>query len=1082
MELQRLTTVYDIDASGLQGGRIQIDAYFAETERRAKDSASRFDKIANEIVKNIGTGIAGGLRLGLGDIGKAVDSLVNIAAAGLKALPVVGSGLSSAFKEVSGVLLDATQRGYAFNDSLKKQQIELALVTGNAAEAKRQLSEIYQIAYRSNIGRSVLADAVQNLELFDVKGQKALDLVRGLANQATATGGGEGQLLSLTDLVDRVLETGTFDRRTVKQFIRNKVPIYDIFAEELRLSKQDAIQKINSGMFSGDDVITILTAYYNKPKWEQAAQDMTQTFEGLATKYQAGVNKLLGVATKPSYDLSTNLLRDANEAIRGPQAGQMAAQAAAAMMPATALLQATENALKSGDIFGGAVSAGNSVVEGFKSGITNKVGDVAEAAKDMGLSAVQSIKHELGIESPSKVFLEIGMNVGDAFAQGMRRSNLSGVRQWTQEQIDFAKKILEIAQQVGATEKQIEAAFDASWVESRFNTLRYGDRDTRGNPQAGGPFQMWPSKGWGAWSQVLDPDYAIRKFFQVAGGVSQAGTPGQLAQRVEASAYPRRYDEQSGTALSLLGTLRDGGPLPTRDDELAGAVRDLAASTNWRNRDGKQFADLSEAQQFEALKRLPGFTDFLQRTYGYSDHIPGRGDVRGGFGVMVDQPQTPAFDPNAPIVGQLNQMIDPGPVVLAASVTMKALQPLAGEFNEIGDNAKDAAARAAAALEKIRKKVTGLRGDLRNLGLTSENLKGIFEKDFSSAFDYIGQKGHNFARDLGLGIAQDIQHNIGEGLSHQIGDVLFGTKDKPGGLLGGLEKEVEKLLGIGGGKSGAAAATADTQSAAVQTNTTATQINTAADNRLTVAVDRLTAAVSRAGVGGATSDRPNPFESEDVQSKIDDVSANVHEAVQSLGKINTGVGGLGQDINTQGFLTVNAIHELGQNLIASMPRGPGLLGTVLGAFASAFGNALGDKLFNSDDEGDGGGTYHTSGYEVDPGTGGYTRPRTVGHRAFGGPVSAGEMYRVNEGNLPEFFRPATSGEVIPLWRMGDYNGGNTYDFSRTVNNSYSQPREQHVRHSGHIELRSPPPTAPVSYRQRRDPRSVKEDILRWLTS
>jgi tape measure domain-containing protein len=38
-------------------------------------------------------------------------------------------------------------------------------------------------------------------------------------------------------------------------------------------------------------------------------------------------------------------------------------------------------------------------------------------------------------------------------------------------------------------------------------------------------------------------------------------------------------------------------------------------------------------------------------------------------------------------------------------------------------------------------------------------------------------------------------------------------------------------------------------------------------------------------------------------------------------------------------------------------------------------------------------------------------------RASGGPVSAGQIYRVNEGTRPEYFRPNTGGDIIPLSKM-----------------------------------------------------------------
>ena len=44
-------------------------------------------------------------------------------------------------------------------------------------------------------------------------------------------------------------------------------------------------------------------------------------------------------------------------------------------------------------------------------------------------------------------------------------------------------------------------------------------------------------------------------------------------------------------------------------------------------------------------------------------------------------------------------------------------------------------------------------------------------------------------------------------------------------------------------------------------------------------------------------------------------------------------------------------------------------------------------------------------------------------RASGGPVSAGQVYRVNEGTKPEFFRPSAGGDIIPLSKMNAVPAG-----------------------------------------------------------
>ena len=93
------------------------------------------------------------------------------------------------------------------------------------------------------------------------------------------------------------------------------------------------------------------------------------------------------------------------------------------------------------------------------------------------------------------------------------------------------------------------AGFEAGWVESHMNNLHCGDRDSLG------VFQQRPSQGWGTASQILDRRYASRQFFSRAVQEERACgscTSGQLAQRVQRSAYGERDDQAATKARSLL--------------------------------------------------------------------------------------------------------------------------------------------------------------------------------------------------------------------------------------------------------------------------------------------------------------------------------------------------------------------------------------------------------------------------------------------------------------------------------------------------------------------------------------------------
>ena len=90
------------------------------------------------------------------------------------------------------------------------------------------------------------------------------------------------------------------------------------------------------------------------------------------------------------------------------------------------------------------------------------------------------------------------------------------------------------------------ALLEAMAVESNFRNVNYGDRDSEG------VLQQRPSTGWGPASETAAQD--IRQFLSRASQTNRRfqGSAGQLAQAVQRSAFPERYDQRKGEVLALL--------------------------------------------------------------------------------------------------------------------------------------------------------------------------------------------------------------------------------------------------------------------------------------------------------------------------------------------------------------------------------------------------------------------------------------------------------------------------------------------------------------------------------------------------
>ena len=104
-----------------------------------------------------------------------------------------------------------------------------------------------------------------------------------------------------------------------------------------------------------------------------------------------------------------------------------------------------------------------------------------------------------------------------------------------------------MARDLGASPKVLLAAYEAAIVESGVHSLPFGDRDSIGL------FQQRDS--WGSYAQRMDPEWASRQFISRAIRQNESWmSAGQLAQDVQISAFPERYDERRVQAMSLIAT------------------------------------------------------------------------------------------------------------------------------------------------------------------------------------------------------------------------------------------------------------------------------------------------------------------------------------------------------------------------------------------------------------------------------------------------------------------------------------------------------------------------------------------------
>jgi peptidoglycan DL-endopeptidase CwlO len=121
----------------------------------------------------------------------------------------------------------------------------------------------------------------------------------------------------------------------------------------------------------------------------------------------------------------------------------------------------------------------------------------------------------------------------------------------SEEQRGIVAQIIQIGKERDLPPRAWQVAIQAGMTESGLRPLNFGDRDSLGI------FQMRPSMGWGSPAEVIDPTYAINKFYDVLLEVPswEQQRPGESAQDVERSAFPDRYHQWEPMAAHLIGNV-----------------------------------------------------------------------------------------------------------------------------------------------------------------------------------------------------------------------------------------------------------------------------------------------------------------------------------------------------------------------------------------------------------------------------------------------------------------------------------------------------------------------------------------------
>lgn len=189
-----------------------------------------------------------------------------------------------------------------------------------------------------------------------------------------------------------------------------------------------------------------------------------------------------------------------------------------------------------------------------------------------------------------------------------------------------AKIFAEELERAGASPLLQEAAYEATLVEAGGQNVRHGDRDSLG------VLQQRPSQGWGTRAQVMNPRYAIRQFIKRGQALQRRGfkgSSGQLAQAVQRSAFPDRYEQRDAEAEQIINRYLGGRARASMGEPSLGSPGTLKPGTPPTYQQSETKTD-TRAALVDALRSkkpgesLLGKTRHLVGTGAYTTSTPGQ--------------------------------------------------------------------------------------------------------------------------------------------------------------------------------------------------------------------------------------------------------------------------------------------------------------------------------------------------------------------------------------------------------------------------------------------------------------------------
>src|SRR6185369_7507018 len=393
VEAQRLVTRFE-------GDEKPLDRTFQTVERKTQQHLTKVELLyrgtqgrLNALGSSISTGSGGGFLPGLGSISEIIQGI-----------PQIGRLAGGLIRP----LTDAAEEGIRLNMVLETAKIGFEGVAGSAEKSQKHIEALMAFGKASPFRFEGLLEASRFMTAFGFSLDEQIPKLTIWGNALAASG--ELSASKVQDVVrafGQMRTAGRVNAQDMNQLTNANIPGWELLAKAIGKTVEQTRKLAEAGKLEGKAAVEAITAMMaTEPRFKDMMKRMEATGAGRLSAAQDIIQFSQAKATESlTQDISTTL----GAALQKENiVGQLAGTINSAIAPVSSLIKTAAIGL-----------LGGGVTSGFIEGIQAGKDAVKQAVGDFALDGIiGTAKSWLGIESPSKVFDEMGQMSAEGFNIG----------------------------------------------------------------------------------------------------------------------------------------------------------------------------------------------------------------------------------------------------------------------------------------------------------------------------------------------------------------------------------------------------------------------------------------------------------------------------------------------------------------------------------------------------------------------------------------------------------------------------------------------------------------------------------------